>query len=88
MSAASLFARWEKVGYFLERGDVLQLWQVPERQLIWQQKHNVICFQVAFAKRGKGIIGAGCHLFWCNVADGKVICCPVSLGVSSRWHLA
>jgi len=63
----------KKLAVLLEQGDVLQLWRVPEGQLIWQRKQDVVCFQVAFAKRGKEIVGAGSHLLRCNAADGKVI---------------
>jgi hypothetical protein len=63
----------KKLAVLLEQGDVLQLWRVPEGQLIWQRKQDVVCFQVAFAKRGKEIVGAGSQLLRCNAADGKVI---------------
>ncbi len=57
----------------LEGSNVFQLWQVSDRRLIWERKHQVVCFQVAFAKQGKEVIGAGYELLRCNATDGKVI---------------
>jgi WD40 repeat protein len=82
----------KKLAVLLEQGDVLQLWRVPEGQLIWQRKQDVVCFQVAFAKRGKEIVGAGYNLLRCNAADGKVIAVqhlfeslPGSISADGEW---
>jgi len=76
-------------------GNVFQLWQVSERRLIWERKHNVVCFQVAFAKQGKEIIGAGYGLLRCDAADGKVIAAqylgefpPGSISPDGEWVAA
>jgi len=64
----------KKLAVLLEQGDVFQLWQVSDRRLIWERKHDkVSCFQVVFAKGGKEVVGAGYDLLRCDAADGKVI---------------